>query len=832
MTMRVFRCGRRKRGATIAMIAAAGIVVCGAGSWAAEDSDSEPVHHLKEVWGTCSVPPPYVNGGIFSIAVGPFGDIFAFVFNGHKIRRFASDGEFLGDWPCWIPLDPDAADLAVDSENAIWMTDGDASVFKYAADGTLLQRLGRTDRHFGSAAGEFHGPSGIAIAADGTICVADAWNFRIQLFNPDGTFLRQWTRSEWGSQVSQPWKIAATPSNVVVVDTDRRVSRFSFEGALLSEHVLETPVEMNDILEIRGICSDAGGRISILGFGNRADGSIPGGFVIDESASGDFLRSWFPDEHLIETSCQSFDFDVDDEGFVYTASASAIKKFWYEGIAIRTTDSLARLTVDGVPMEGLGVYRWEPGSTHVVTGDATQFPDGGAKLDFHEWEHGGSLSQTFVAPVSPATFTADFDRSYLLTNEAGHGGIVTPESGWFAEGESVRLDVIPSSGFNFYEWVGTGDGSYNGRFCPVYVEMQGPLHQAATFHSHRFDFAISASATDPSVAVAAPPNGIRELHFWLTCADAYLSAFEADPDPWGALQVLAFQPADGVWNLGTDGKLFLAVSGCSDGPELPLRLGSWIVNDFGGGLCLKPSAASGWIGAVDCGFPEPQLWTSPLVHGFSSDGAPPCTTGTWGCIDPTTPNQILDFVASPVPSGLRVSWRLGEGTFFESMTLERIKKFPPITGVPPVVIAPPFSGPGPFAFVDRNLDFGLYFYRITATDGLGGTRTFSTGDVLYEPMERAERVVADSIRPNPFREKMEITLASDAGEGRASAIVYDVTGRRVRTLLDSAVEGGATRLTWTGDDDEGRFVPAGVYFLRYESGGVTKTHKVVYLGLK
>jgi hypothetical protein len=59
--------------------------------------------------------------------------------------------------------------------------------------------------------------------------------------------------------------------------------------------------------------------------------------------------------------------------------------------------------------------------------------------------------------------------------------------------------------------------------------------------------------------------------------------------------------------------------------------------------------------------------------------------------------------------------------------------------------------------------------------------------------------------------------------------VFDVTGRRVRRLVDGFVTPGTYRVSWTGSDERGSRVAAGVYFLRMTSGDYTKVQKVVRL---
>ena len=57
--------------------------------------------------------------------------------------------------------------------------------------------------------------------------------------------------------------------------------------------------------------------------------------------------------------------------------------------------------------------------------------------------------------------------------------------------------------------------------------------------------------------------------------------------------------------------------------------------------------------------------------------------------------------------------------------------------------------------------------------------------------------------------------------------VFDVAGRRVRTLLDRPFPPGPHRIGWNGKNGEGRELPAGVYFVRLTEGSRTETTKIV-----
>jgi hypothetical protein len=83
-----------------------------------------------------------------------------------------------------------------------------------------------------------------------------------------------------------------------------------------------------------------------------------------------------------------------------------------------------------------------------------------------------------------------------------------------------------------------------------------------------------------------------------------------------------------------------------------------------------------------------------------------------------------------------------------------------------------------------------------------------------------------AVRPNPFRDLTVVDFAL-AAPGRADLGVYDPQGRRVRVLVSGTLDAGPHRATWDGTADDGTKVPAGLYFLRLDAGGLSETARVV-----
>lgn len=71
--------------------------------------------------------------------------------------------------------------------------------------------------------------------------------------------------------------------------------------------------------------------------------------------------------------------------------------------------------------------------------------------------------------------------------------------------------------------------------------------------------------------------------------------------------------------------------------------------------------------------------------------------------------------------------------------------------------------------------------------------------------------------PNPFNASTRLAFSLEV-DGPVELTVLDAAGRTVRTLLREPREAGDHAVTWLGDDDRGRPVAAGPYFVRLVAG--------------
>ena len=82
---------------------------------------------------------------------------------------------------------------------------------------------------------------------------------------------------------------------------------------------------------------------------------------------------------------------------------------------------------------------------------------------------------------------------------------------------------------------------------------------------------------------------------------------------------------------------------------------------------------------------------------------------------------------------------------------------------------------------------------------------------------------------NPFRSQTEIRFAAPEGSPPVTLSVFDVGGRLVRTIADRSPADGWNVMFWDGRDDGGMKLSTGVYFIRLEWSGETRSGRMLLL---
>lgn len=229
------------------------------------------------------------------------GTLYVADITSRRVVVYDKDGNFLRaiggrqvfERPTGVAVSPDGLTLWVVDNGGV--DSQDHHLYKFdAITGKLLQTIGSRGRE----EGEFNLPLEAATGPDGTVYVVDGGNFRVEAFNPDGTFkLAFGAIGRKSGQFSRPKGIATDPEgNIYVVDSSfGNFQIFSPKGELLlyiGEHSFKG-MPANYVLPA-GIAVDSDGRVYVVDqFYRRVDVYRPADLPMDKGwlSSGQFANS-------------------------------------------------------------------------------------------------------------------------------------------------------------------------------------------------------------------------------------------------------------------------------------------------------------------------------------------------------------------------------------------------------------------------------------------------------------------------------------------------------------------------------------------------------------
>jgi DNA-binding beta-propeller fold protein YncE len=117
-------------------------------------------------------------------------------------------------------------DVAFGPNGDIFVADGygNSRVVKFSKDGRFLKEWGKR----GSAPGEFHTPHSIVADKQGRVYVADRENYRIQVFDAEGKFLKEFRQGA-------PWGLAITADDHLFMADgyNNRIVKMTLDGKVV-----------------------------------------------------------------------------------------------------------------------------------------------------------------------------------------------------------------------------------------------------------------------------------------------------------------------------------------------------------------------------------------------------------------------------------------------------------------------------------------------------------------------------------------------------------------------------------------------------------------------
>jgi len=194
-------------------------------------------------------------------------------------------------------------------------------------------------------------------------------------------------------------------------------------------------------------------------------------------------------------------------------------------------------------------------------------------------------------------------------------------------------------------------------------------------------------------------------------------------------------------------------------------------------------------------------------------------------IDNLHPEAPMSVSFSTNPGAVSLTW---SGPADEDFSYFNIYRQDILTNDPAMV----FTTTDSF-YVDQELsDVGAYEYWVTAVDMSGleseasgvVSAVLSSEDELGMPTEFALK----QNYPNPFNPSTQIQYSLPS-ESRVVISIYDLTGRKVRTLVNEVQSAGHRSVMWNATNEIGRQVSAGMYIYSIQAGDFIQNRKMVLM---
>ncbi len=251
---------------------------------------------------------------------------------GSEIFRVGSADDSVLMWPCALDFTASGDLIVADTEHH--------RIVKYdVSTGSELMSFGS----YGSNALQFSSPSGVVVAADGTIWVSDTYNDRVQHFTAGGLYLGEWTTGSG----SYPDGLAVDSDGHVWVTLSglNAVAKYDPDGTeLLSfsswyeRDAFGNPTVQDEFWGPRDVAIDPWGTIYIADTEN--------GRVVRFASDGQWLGAYNPAGVIAKAG----DIDIDALGNVYVADYSNDAVYKLDFVAAGS-DNTPPTTTSNIPAD-------------------------------------------------------------------------------------------------------------------------------------------------------------------------------------------------------------------------------------------------------------------------------------------------------------------------------------------------------------------------------------------------------------------------------------------------------------------------------------------------
>jgi hypothetical protein len=195
----------------------------------------------------------------------------------------------------------------------------------------------------------------------------------------------------------------------------------------------------------------------------------------------------------------------------------------------------------------------------------------------------------------------------------------------------------------------------------------------------------------------------------------------------------------------------------------------------------------------------------------------------WSYTPHDGPGIVEQYRTAADPTGIELSWTVADHDVAGEFVILRCPDV--LEGCRELARVPLIDGMTGYGYDDEDvLPGSTHSYRVYLDRGLGMEMLFETG-MLEVPVAPAQLFQNN---PNPFNPGTRIRWYLPSAS-RVRIVIFDVTGRPVRLLVDEKFEAGINSTDWDGTRDSGDTAASGVYFYRIEAGSFTDSKKMILI---
>lgn len=184
-----------------------------------------------QIWGARGALP-----GLFGSprAIGYNRGFIYIIDRTGRVQKFNEQGDYVLDWKLAHPEKGTPTGIGFDAEGNVWIPDTHvAHILKYSTEGELLFSFGE----YGEEAGRFIYPTDVDFNAEGDLFITEyGQKSRVQVFHPDGTYIRGW--GEFGTgpeEFDRPMSILFGPGGLIYIadSVNHRIKVYEESGTMV-----------------------------------------------------------------------------------------------------------------------------------------------------------------------------------------------------------------------------------------------------------------------------------------------------------------------------------------------------------------------------------------------------------------------------------------------------------------------------------------------------------------------------------------------------------------------------------------------------------------------